>query len=307
MSNFNVLILGSASATPTLHRNPTSQLVTINQQLYLIDCGEGTQLQLRKHNVNFNRIHHIFISHLHGDHYLGLIGLLQTMHLLGRENELTVFGPKNLKEIIEVHFKYSKSYPSYSLNFVELSTESPSIIYETDKLTVETIILTHRLPCTGFLFKEKVKPRRINPQAIAQYNIPIHALNKLKLGLDFIRSEHDIIKNKLLTDDSLPSYSYAYCSDTAYNEAILSQIDRVSLLYHEATFMEIDKDRAIKTKHSTAKEAATIALKSKANYLIIGHFSNRYKHLDELLNEAKTVFKKTELASEGICFEVAKM
>ena len=157
------------------------------------------------------------------------------------------------------------------------------------------------------MFKEKAKPRRINPQAIAQYNIPIHALNKLKLGLDFIRSEHDIIKNKLLTDDSLPSYSYAYCSDTAYNEAILSQIDRVSLLYHEATFMEIDKDRAIKTKHSTAKEAATIALKSKANYLIIGHFSNRYKHLDELLNEAKTVFKKTELASEGICFEVAKM
>lgn len=307
MSNFSVLILGSASATPTINRNPTAQLITINQHHYLIDCGEGTQLQLRKHNVNFNRINHIFISHLHGDHYLGLMGLSQTMHLLGRKSELTVFGPKNLEEIISVHFKHSKSYPNYPLKFIELDATSSQLIFETDKISVNTIILDHRLPCTGFLFKEKPKPRRINPQAILAHNIPKHYINKLKLGKDFETSEGNFIKNSLLTHDALPSYSYAFCSDTAYNEAIIPLISKVSLLYHEATFMEMDKEKAIKTKHSTAKEAALIAKKSESNYLIIGHFSNRYTNLDELLSEAKAVFNKTALATEGTIFEIDKI
>lgn len=307
MSIFSVLILGSASATPSINRNPTSQLLNINQNLYLIDCGEGTQLQLRKNNVNFNRINHIFISHLHGDHYLGLTGLLQTMHLLGRDKELTIFGPQNLEEIITIHFKYSKSYPSYPLKFVALNTSASNLIYENDKLSVETIILDHRLPCTGFLFKEKAKPRRINPNAILSYNIPKYAINKLKLGLDFETSEGNFIQNSLLTLHSLPSYSYAFCSDTAYNEKIIPLINQVTLLYHEATFLEKDKAKALKTKHSTAKEAALIAKKSKSNYLIIGHFSNRYNNLEEFLDEAKEIFEKTALATEGCVFNVAEM
>lgn len=306
MSTFNVLILGSASAIPSLNRNPTSQLININEKYFLVDCGEGTQLQLRKNNINFNRLNHIFISHLHGDHYLGLTGLLQTMNLLGRDRELVVFGPKDLEEVITVHFKYAKSYPSYPLKFVALDASVSSIIYENDEITVETIILDHRLPCTGFLFKEKTKPRRVKPAAILHYNIPKYAINKLKFGCDYITQEGDIIQNSLLTSDSLPSFSYAFCSDTAYNEKIIPLIRKVSLLYHEATFLDKDKDKAMKTKHSTAKEAAMIAKKSDSNYLIIGHFSNRYSNLEELLNEAKSVFEKTALATEGSLFKIAE-
>ena len=307
MNNFNVLILGSSSASPTLHRNPTSQLINIDEQYYLIDCGEGTQLQLRKHKIKFQRIHHIFISHLHGDHYLGLMGLVQTFHLLGRTSPLNLYGPKDLKTILDVHLKYSKSNLSYDIIFHETKIDSSKVIFENDKVKISTIILKHRVPCTGFLFKEKSKPRKINVNAVKTYNVPKYALNDIKEGADFIVENGKTILNKQLTYDSSPSFSYAFCSDTMYNEEIIPIIKGVDLLYHESTFIEEHSDKAKRTYHSTAKQAATIALKSKAKHLIIGHFSNRYADLDILLDEARTVFKKTELALEGCQFKIAEM
>lgn len=306
MTNFNVLILGNASAAPTLTRNHTSQLVNINEQYFLIDCGEGTQLRLREHKIKLQRINHIFISHLHGDHYLGLIGLIQTMHLLGRVSELSIYCSENIKEIIDVHLKYSKGHLAYSIKYVTFSSTETQLIFENDKVEVRTIPLTHKIPCTGFLFKEKPKPRRINPKAIEDYNIPKYALNKVKLGEDYVSEENEIIKNELLTHESLPSFSYAFCSDTAYEEKIIPIIKDVDLLYHEATFLEEHADRAKKTLHSTAAQAALIALKSNAKQLIIGHFSNRYPDLNLLLNESKLVFEKTEIAEQGKVFEIGK-
>jgi ribonuclease Z len=305
MSNFSVLVLGSASASPTLTRNPTAQLINVNEQYYLVDCGEGTQLQLRKYKIKFQRIHHIFISHLHGDHYLGLIGLIQTFHLLGRTNELNIYGPENLKEIIDLHLKHSQSTLRYPIVFHATNPKQSEIIFENNKLAISTIILKHRIPCTGFMFKEKPKPRKINTAAVNAFEIPKYALKNIKHGEDFTKENGEIIPNAKLTGDSPPSFSYAFCSDTKYNEDILPIINGVDLLYHEATFTEEHKDRAKSTCHSTAKEAATIALKAKAKCLIIGHFSNRYVKLDVLLDEAKSIFPLTELAKDGCEFEVS--
>ena len=304
MTKFNVLILGNASAAPTLTRNHTSQLVNINEQYFLIDCGEGTQLRLREHKIKLQRINHIFISHLHGDHYLGLIGLLQTMHLLGRVSELSIYCSQNIKEIIDIHLKYSKGHLSYPINYIKVASDISQIAFENDKVVVSTIPLKHKVPCTGFLFKEKPKPRRINPNAIQQYNVPKYAINKVKLGEDFVQEEGKMIKNEQLTLDSLPSFSYAFCSDTAYHEKIIPLISGVDLLYHESTFLEEHADRAKKTLHSTAKQAALIAKKSEAKQLIIGHFSNRYPDLNLLLKEAKLVFKNTRIADQGEFFDV---
>ncbi len=304
MTKFNVLILGNASAAPTLSRNHTSQLVNINEQYFLIDCGEGTQLRLREHKIKLQRINHIFISHLHGDHYLGLIGLLQTMHLLGRVTELSIYCSQNIKEIIDIHLKYSRGTLTYPINYVTVSSTETQIAFENDKVEVRTIPLKHKIPCTGFLFKEKPKPRRINPKAIQDYNIPKYAINKIKLGEDYESETGEIVKNELLTHDSLPSFSYAFCSDTAFEEKIIPIIKDVDLLYHESTFLEEHADRAKKTFHSTAAQAALVAQKSNAKRLIIGHFSNRYPDLNLLLNEAKSVFKNTRIAEQGIVFDV---
>ncbi len=306
MTRFSVLILGSASASPTLSRNPSAQLININEQYYLVDCGEGTQSRLREHKIKFQRLHHIFISHLHGDHYLGLLGLLQTMHLLGRTLPLNVYGPKQLKEIIDMNLSYSHSYLKYPLIFHETQTDSSVVLYEDEHITVSTIILDHRIPCTGFLFKEKIKPRTINIEEVRKHAIPKYALNKLKLGEDYHFPEgKKVIKNEVLTFSPEPSYSYAYCSDTKYNERIISIIKDVDVLYHEATFTERESTRAEATFHSTAKQAAEIASKANAKLLIIGHFSNRYKDLGLLLEESKTVFPNTVLGLENFTFEVA--
>jgi ribonuclease Z len=305
MTKFSVLILGSASASPTLNRNPTSQLVNVNEQYYLIDCGEGTQSRLREHKIKFQRLHHIFISHLHGDHYLGLIGLLQTMHLLGRTIDLNLYGPPDLKELIDLNLKYSQSTLRYNLIFHPTHTNHSEVLFENDQISVSTIILQHRIPCTGFLFKEKNKPRKINPSAIALHCVPKHAINNLKKGMDYIVFDtKKVIKNEVLTLKPAKSRSYAFCSDTKYNESIIPQITNIDLLYHEATFMQGEEKRAKETYHSTACEAAQIALKSNAKLLIIGHFSNRYLKLDGLLSEAKTIFKNTELALENLEFEI---
>lgn len=306
MTKFSVLILGSASASPTLTRNPSAQLVNINEQYYLVDCGEGTQSRLREHKIKFQRLHHIFISHLHGDHYLGLLGLLQTMHLLGRTLPLNIYGPKQLKEIIDINLSYSHSTLKYSLVFHETNIEKPTILFENEQITVSSIPLDHRIPCTGFLFKEKIKPRIVNIEEVNKLGIPKYALNKLKNGDDFCFPEGGkIIKNEVLTFNPEPSCSYAYCSDTKFNERIIKQIKDVSVLYHEATFLERDIKRAVTTYHSTARQAAEIAQKSNAKLLIIGHFSNRYKDLNLLLNEAKLVFEHTVLGLENLTFEIA--
>lgn len=306
MTKFSVLILGSASASPTLTRNPSSQLVNINEQYYLVDCGEGTQLRLREHKIKFQRLHHIFISHLHGDHYLGLLGLLQTMHLLGRTLPLNVYGPKQLKEIIDMHLSYSHSTLKYSLIFHETQTNESVVLFENDQITVSTILLDHRIPCTGFLFKEKTKPRIINIDEVKKQGVPKYALNKLKDGEDFCFPETgQIIKNETLTFHPEPSFSYAYCSDTKFNEKIIDQIKDVDVLYHEATFLEKDSKRATTTYHSTAKQAAEVAQKSNAKLLIIGHFSNRYKDLNMLLTESKSIFPNTVLGLENLIVEIA--
>ena len=307
MTNFSVLILGSASASPTLTRNPSAQLVNINEQYYLVDCGEGTQSRLREHKIKFQRLHHIFISHLHGDHYLGLLGLLQTMHLLGRTLPLNVYGPKQLKEIIDMNLSYSHSTLKYPLIFHETQTNESVVLFENDQITVSTILLDHRVPCTGFLFKEKIKPRIVNIEEVNKQGIPKYALNKLKNGEDFCFTEGGkIIKNETLTFNPEPSYSYAYCSDTKFNERIIAQIKDVDVLYHEATFLEKDAKRALTTYHSTASQAAEMARKANAKLLIIGHFSNRYKDLNLLLNESKTVFENTVLGLENLIVEIAR-
>ncbi len=306
MTKFSVLILGNASAAPTLARNHTSQLVNINEQYYLMDCGEGTQLRLREHKIKLQRINHIFISHLHGDHYLGLIGLLQTMHLLGRITDLHIYSPNGIQEIIEVHLKYSESHLKYKIIYKVVDTKQSEVVFENSKIIVSTIPLNHRIACSGYLFKEKPKPKRINPAAIKQYEVPKYQINKIKLGEDFTNSEGKIIKNERLTINSLPSFSYAFCSDTKYNEQIIDVIKGVDLLYHEATFIDEHADRAKKTFHSTAKQAAEIALQAGVNRLIIGHFSNRYPDLNVLLTEAKSVFKNTEIATQDNEFEISQ-
>ncbi len=307
MTNFSVLILGNASAAPTLTRSNTSQLVNINEQYFLIDCGEGTQTKLREHKIKLQRLDHIFISHLHGDHYLGLMGLIQTMNLLGRTSTLFIYCPANIEEIISVHLKFSESALKFPIQYQMVNFKKSEIIFENDKVVVSSIPLKHRIPCSGFLFKEKQKPRRINSTAIKQYNVPKHQIFKLKLGEDYTDEEGKIVKNNVLTYDSLPSFSYAFCSDTKYEEQIIDVIKGVTLLYHEATFSDEHSDRAIKTFHSTAKQAALIAHKSNAKSLIIGHFSNRYPDLNVLLEEAKEIFKNTELATQGNEFKITEV
>ncbi|MBE7442254.1 MAG: ribonuclease Z [Flavobacteriales bacterium] len=305
MTKFSILILGSASAAPTLARNPSAQLININEQYYLIDCGEGTQNRLRQHKIKFQRLNHIFISHLHGDHYLGLLGLLQTMSILGRTLPLNLYGPKQLKELVDMNLAYSHSTLKYPLIFHETQTNQSEVLFENEHLTISTIILDHRVPCTGFLFKEKPKPRKINPKAIKRYEIPKYAMDNLKRGLDFsFPDKNEVIKNELLTLNPDESYSYAYCSDTKFNERIVPQLKDIDILYHEATFLHRDEKRAEATYHSTAKQAATIAKQANAKLLIIGHFSNRYKDLNVLLDEAKTIFANTQLAQDDAVFEM---
>jgi ribonuclease Z len=304
MSKFSVLILGNASASPTLTRSNTAQLINIEEQYYLMDCGEGTQIKLREHRVKLQRINHIFISHLHGDHYLGLIGLLQTMHLMGRESELKIFCPGNIEEVIDVHLKASESQLRYDISYIKVNHKESEVIFENEKVEVISIPLKHRIACSGYIFKEKPKPRRINAKAINAYNVPKYFINKLKVGEDYVLENGETIKNSLLTMDSLPSLSYAFCSDTKFYEPIAAIIKGVDLLYHEATFIDEHADRAKKTYHSTAKQAAEMAKLSGAKSLIIGHFSNRYPDLNVLLKESRSVFKNTDLAIQGKEFNV---
>lgn len=294
-----ITILGCYSATPRTITNPTSQVLELNNQMFLIDCGEGTQVQLRKHKIKFSRIDRIFISHLHGDHFFGLIGLISTFSLLNRQNDLHIYGPKGIKDIILLQIKLSKSYTGYNLYFHELESETSELIYEDDKVAVTTIPLKHRVYTNGFLFSEKPGPRRINIEAAKERNIEVCYFNKLKQGSDLTQEDGSVIRNAEVTYDPLPVESYAFCSDTLYNEEIIPLIKEVDVLYHESTFLEQDIEKCIPTGHSSAKQAALVALKAGVKNLVLGHYSTRYSNIELFREEAETVFKPVILADDG--------
>lgn len=297
-------ILGCYSATPRINTNPTSQVLEIRNHIFLIDCGEGTQVQLRKNKVRFNRIKHIFISHLHGDHYFGLVGLISTFRLLTREADLHIYGPKGLKEVITLQMKLSDSWTNYKLIFHELTSKTSELIFEDDNVEVYTIPLDHRVYTNGFLFKEKEGERKLNIDDVEDNKIDVAYYRKLKQGFDVINENGVLIKNETVTKPAVKPKSYAFCSDTAYNEAIIPIIKNVDALYHESTFLEKLVHLAKKTKHSTAKEAASIAKQANVGTLILGHFSTRYDDTNDFKIEANEIFDDVELAQEGKVFEI---
>lgn len=297
-------ILGCYAATPRTFSNPTSQVLEIKNRVFLIDCAEGTQVQLRKSKVKFSKINHIFISHLHGDHFYGLVGLVSTFMLLNRESDLHVYGPKGIKEIILLQLRASGSFTGYNLYFHELDSKQSETIFEDDRVVVKTIPLNHRIYTNGFLFQEKNIERKLNIEKVEEYNIDKLYFNKIKYGGDITLENGTVIPNAQLTFDPIPSKSYAYCSDTAYDESIIPIIENADYLYHESTFLENELHLAEKTKHSTAKQAAAIAAKANVKNLILGHFSTRYADLNLFQQEAQTIFPNSHMADDGKEFEM---
>ncbi len=271
--------------------------------MFLIDCGEGTQVQLRKNKLKFSKINHIFISHLHGDHFYGLVGLISTFMLLNRQTDLHVYGPKGIKEIILLQLRYSNSFTGYNLYFHELESKESEVVFEDEKVVVKTIPLKHRIYTNGFLFQEKAKERKLNVAAAEDYNIDPVYYRKIKYGGDITLDDGTIIPNAELTFDPEPAKSYAFCSDTMYDESIIPIIQNADVLYHETTFLETEADKAEKTMHSTAKEAARIALKANVGELILGHYSTRYSNIELFKEEAVTIFPHTVLADDGKVFD----
>lgn len=296
-------ILGCYSATPKTFNNPTAQLLEVRGHLFLIDCGEGTQVALRKSKVKFARVKHIFISHLHGDHFYGLIGLISTFTLLGREADLHIYGPKGIKEIITLQLKLGKAWTNYKLIFHELSAKTPQLLFEDDIVEVQSIPLDHRVYTNGFLFKEKPGERKLNLEAAVAAKIDNSYFRKLKSGADVTNRDGKLIPNESVTFPPDAPSSYAFCSDTAYKPEIVPQIQGVTALYHEATFLEEHLHLCEKTKHSTAKQAATIAKEAEVQQLILGHFSTRYSNLERYLEETQPIFKNTHLAEDFKVFE----
>ena len=296
-------ILGCYSATPRALTNTTSQVLEISNHMFLIDCGEGTQIQLRKHKIKFNRIKHIFISHLHGDHFFGLVGLISTFRLLTRETDLHIYGPLGIKEIVTLQMKLADSWTNYNLIFHELTSNESELIFEDEGIEVYTIPLDHRIYTNGFLFKEKEGERRLDIDAVEDANINVAYYRKLKQGFDILNEDGELVYNESVTIPGSKPKSYAFCSDTTYKEDIVSIINKVDVLYHESTFLEKHANLAPKTKHSTAKEAATIAKKANAGVLLLGHYSTRYDGLNAFKEEAQEIFENVELSEDGKVFE----
>lgn len=296
-------ILGCYAATPRTITNPTSQVLEIRNRMFLIDCGEGTQVQLRKNKLKFSKINHIFISHLHGDHFYGLVGLISTFMLLNRQTDLHVYGPKGIKEIILLQLRYSNSYTGYNLYFHELDSKESEVVYEDDKVLVKTIPLKHRIYTNGYLFQEKAKERKLNIEVVENHTIDIAYYRKIKYGGDITLADGTIIPNKDLTFDPEPAKSYAFCSDTIYDETIIPIIENCDVLYHETTFLESEAEKATSTMHATAKQAATIAAKAHVKQLILGHYSTRYANIELFKEEALPIFPNVLLADDGRIFE----
>ena len=301
---FEVTILGSSSATPVFDRNPTAQILNVNEKLFLIDCGEGTQQQLLRYGIKAQRIGHIFISHLHGDHYLGLIGLLSSLNLNGRNKPVYLYGPPELKEILDIQFKYSQTQLRYPLHFYSTQADTSATIFENFDVVVETIILDHRIPCTGFKFSQKRRSPKVRKDKIEELNIPPEQVSLIKEGANFIDERGGIHTTDELTTPAEDPKVYAYCSDTLCSWGYLEHIKGVDLLYHEATFMHDMLDRAKCTFHTTAQQAGEVALQAQAKCLLIGHFSARYRELNPLLDECRLTFPNTMLALEGQTFAI---
>lgn len=296
---FELLILGSSSAAPTSQRNPSAQLLNVAERFFLIDCGEATQIQLRKYKAKFQKIDHIFISHLHGDHFFGLPGLLSSMHLLGRKQSLTIYGPPELKEIIDKLNAASDTRMNYEVKWHFTKNKGMELLFEDEKVEVYSFPLKHRIFCTGFLFKEKPFPRKIDKFKLQKNKVSVADIHKLRKGDDIINEEGKKIKNKDLTIDPEDPRSYAYCSDTIYDENLVKFIKEVDLLYHESTFLNDQKKRASETFHTTAEQAGKIAKLAKVKQLLLGHYSARYGDIDDFGREAAPFFENVLLASDG--------
>lgn len=295
---FELTILGCGGAIPTLDRKPTAQYLNIQDRHFLIDCGEGTQVQLRKYQCKFSKIDHIFISHLHGDHFLGLFGYLSTLSLLGRTKTIFIYAPKDLNKLIKAHLTISGKHFNFEISFNELNFSESVILFEDSVLEITSFPVDHSIPCCGFIFKEKPSKRSMIKSKIKELNLSIEAIKNFKNRQDFIINGN-LIKYKDVTKTGNRSRSYAYCADTSYNEDILQYIKEVDLLYHESTFLEDNKDKALKTKHSTAYQAASIALKANVKELLLGHFSARYDQIDLFLNEAQKIFTNSTICKDG--------
>ncbi len=304
---FSVTILGSSSALPTTNRFPSAQLVNMREHHYLVDCGEGTQMQLRKYGIGFSRINHILISHLHGDHLFGIFGLLSTMSMLGRKTPLHIFAPAGLQQILNEHFSHFGDGMTYTPVVHELNTERDEVIVDSRSLTITSFPLYHRIPTCGFLFQEKTPQRNIHKELIARYSLSLRDIVTIKNGADYTLQSGKIISNTELTYLPYAPRSYAYCSDTMYNEQVARVVHGVDLLYHEATFANSMREFAVERGHTTALQAAQIAKQAETKELVIGHFSSRYKNVDILLHEAQKVFPNTHLAEEGLTFHVGNL
>ncbi len=304
MAEFELTILGSNSAVPAHNRHPSAQFLKHHQTGILIDCGEGTQFQMNKYHIKRGHLNHILISHLHGDHYFGLVGLINSFRLNNRQHDLNIYGPPDLEQIIALQANHTDLDWPYRIRFQALRFEEVYTLFETDDFVVTTIPLKHKIPCSGFLIREKIKARKIVSDAIRQHGIPHQEISAIKRGGDYIKEDGSVIQNALLTANPPPSYSYAYCSDTLYDEELIPLIKDVDVLYHEATFKEDSKEKAALRFHSTAKEAASIAKQANVKQLIVGHYSAKYKDLGELLAEAQEVFPNTALAIEGNSYEI---
>jgi ribonuclease Z len=299
---FGVTILGNNSALPAYDRHPTAQLVTLNEQLFLIDCGEGTQMQISRYRIRHSKFGHIFISHLHGDHYFGLIGLITSMGLLGREHPLNLYGPPPLKDIIEMQLKVANTNLPFTLVFHPLEKEG--LILDHPKYSVSCFETRHRIPCYGFLISEKRNPRKIIREQVIQKGIPASFYDQLKKGHDYINKNGEVIRNETVTYPNLPNSMYAFCADTMYTESIAEKVKNANLLYHETTYLKDLEERATARFHSTTVQAAKFAIQANAKKLLIGHFSSKYEKLDEFLMEAKSVFENTDLALEGVSYRI---
>lgn len=304
---FDITILGCGAATPTTKHNPTAQVVNVHDKLFLIDCGEGTQIQLRKFKIKFQRINHIFISHLHGDHYLGLVGLISSFHLLGRKSELHVYGPADLKTLIDINLKLSDTYLNFPIEFHPTHPKEQQLLFEDNTLTVESLPLKHRIECTGFLFREKPFPLRLRKEKIREYKLQPSQIIKLKKGEDAPLENGSVVTAEEACWPQIKSRAYAYCSDTAYKEDLIDRVKEVDLLYHESTFLDSEIERAKVTFHSTAKQAAEVAKKAQAIQLLLGHYSSRYKEEESFKLEAQEIFSNVLLADEGLKFQVGEV
>jgi ribonuclease Z len=304
MTSFELTILGTSSALPTLKRYPTAHVLNVRERFFLIDCGEGTQIQIRKYSVKLSRINHIFISHLHGDHFFGLIGLLSTFALLGRKNDLHIFAHSELPDILKPQIEYLQGEIPFKILWHPLNFKKPSVILDNEVVTVTSFPLKHRIPCCGFLFCEKKGQLNIIKEKIIEFNIPVREIQFIKNGADYIDEKGNVISNSELTRQNKLPRKYAFCTDTLYLPKLSDLLEGVDLLYHEATYDKRLVKRAKETFHSTAEQAAMIAKSSNAAQLVIGHFSARYKDVEPLLDEAKAVFQNTLAAEEGMVIAV---